>query len=130
MIIKSSQRSNPKQLGLHLKSDENERVSFVDLDGVLSTNITEALIEFAEIAKGTRATKPLYHVSISPEKSACMTKSSWQQCWALHDKVHNLEGLSFIEVEHQKKGRTHRHRVYSRIDIETGTARNLGWTRI
>jgi hypothetical protein len=130
LIPKSSQRSNGKQLAAHLISSENEQVTFIQSNGVYSLNIAGAISEMEAFAKISSAQKPLYHVSISPEQSANMSADDWKKTWALHDKIHGLDGLQFVEVQHEKNDRTHRHRVYNRVDPETGTARNLSWTRI
>lgn len=134
MIIKSSQRANRKQLAEHLASDENERATVVNSGGVLAQDVAGALAEMEAMARGTRCIKYMYHVSISPEETARMSREDWVRTWALHDQVHGLKGLPFVEVEHAKRGRdgaerVHRHRVYCRVD-ETGRARNLDWTRI
>lgn len=120
MIIKSSQRTNAKQLAYHLIDDENERVVLVGAYGVYSIDIAGSLAEFEATAKASRATKPLYHVSISPHEAETMTEEDWNKTWRVHDETHGLRGLQYIEVEHEKNGRTHRHRVYNRINPITG----------
>lgn len=130
MVIKSSQRSGGKQLPAHLMADENERAEVVDSHGVFSRDVAGILAEFEAVAKGTQARKHLYHVSVSPQESATMSPKDWARTWQLHDQTQGLNGLPFVEVEHEKHGRTHRHRVYTRIDPQTGKARNLDWTRI
>ena len=130
MIIKSSQRSNGKQLANHLVSQENEKVTLINSSGVFSSDVAGSIQEMEALAKGSRARKPLFHVSVSPEESAKMTEEDWKKSWAVHDKIHGLAGLQYIEVQHKKNGRTHRHRCYNRVDPETLTARNLGWSRI
>lgn len=119
MIIKSSQRSGAKSLAKHLESDENEKVTIKELNGVYSNSIQSALSEFQAISKGANAKQPLYHVSISPAPTETMSNKDWAKAWSEHDKAHGLEGLQYIEVEHAKNGRTHRHRVYNRIHPET-----------
>lgn len=120
MIIKSSQRTNAKQLSSHLMSTENERAELIKSYGVYSQNVAGALAEFEATAKSSRSTKPLFHVSISPHQSETMTEDDWQKAWSLHDEIHGLNGLQYIEVEHEKNGRAHRHRVYNRVNPETG----------
>lgn len=130
MIIKSSQRSAGKQLAAHLASTENESATLINSSGVYSQDIAGAISEFEAIAKSSIAKKPLYHVSISPSETVNMSHDDWVKTWLLHDTIQRLSGLQFIEVEHVKKGRTHRHRVYNRINAETGKALNLSWTRV
>jgi len=120
MIIKSSQRGSPKSLAKHLESDENEKVTIKELNGVYSNNIHDAFAEFQAISKGSKSKQPLYHVSISPAPTETMSDKGWAKAWEVHDQTHGLKGLQYIEVEHSKNNRTHRHRVYNRINPETG----------
>ena len=131
MIVKSSQRSGARNLADHLKSDENESVRVVGSQGIVaSSSISGALAEMKAIGMASRCNKHLFHVSISPDADKNMTETQWKRAWELHDEVQGTKGLTYIEVEHCKKKRTHRHRVYERVDHDTGKAINLGWTRI
>ena len=131
MIGKSSQIAGTKKLANHLVSNENESVRIVTSYGLVSgDSIHSALAEMEAIAKSSCCEKHLYHVSISPSPDESITDKQWIRAWELYDQVHNLHGLPFIEVEHNKKNRTHRHRVYERVNPETGLAINLPWTRI
>ncbi len=67
MNIKSNQRSNPRQLAVHLVSDENESIKFTDSRSIASQNVIGALAEMEALIKGSRAQKPLYHVQYSPQ---------------------------------------------------------------
>ncbi len=128
MIIKMSQRANGRQLAKHLVSDENERVSVISTNGVLSQHVAGAIAEFEAIAKGSRARKPLAHCMISPHPVEEMTPEKWMRAWQLFAKTHGLEGRQCIIIEHHKNGRTHQHAVFNRVDFETGKALNMGHT--
>ena len=131
MIVKSSQRSGARNLADHLKSDENESVRVVGSQGIVaSSSISGALAEMKAIGMASRCSKHLFHASISPASDKNMTESQWKRVWDLHDEVQGTKDLSYIEVEHCKNNRTHRHRVYERVDFITGYALNLSWTRI
>ena len=131
MIIKSSQRAGAKNLAHHLVSDENESVRVVGTQGIIaSSSIQHALAEMQAIAYASRCSKHLYHVSISPAPDHEMTELQWRRAWELHDQIQGTDNLAYLEVEHRKNVRTHRHRVYERVDYESGKALNLSWTRI
>ena len=63
MIIKASQRSGGKQLGLHLlKTEENEHVEIHEVSGFLSQNLMGAMSEAYAMARGTKCQKYLFEV--------------------------------------------------------------------
>jgi len=131
MIAKSNQISGAKKLADHLSSTENESVSIIQIKGLISQeSIHEVLAEMDAIAKASCCKKHLYHVSISPSPDESITDKQWNRIWQLYDQIHNLHDLCFIEVQHNKKKRKHRHRVYERVNTDTGLAVNLSWTRI
>lgn len=130
MIIKSSQRSGGKSLAKHLTSPVNERVTLIATFGVNSSDVAGAIAEMKMVAMGSCAKKYLYHVSASPEDGVEMTESDWERVWSLYDKEHGLHDLQYIEIEHEKNQRVHRHRVYNRVSLENLTAVNLSWTRL
>ncbi|HFC30375.1 MAG TPA: hypothetical protein ENJ44_04950 [Oceanospirillales bacterium] len=130
MIVKSSQREGSKELAKHLNSGENETVCVVGSRGVLNETINGALEEFEAISRGSNCQKHLFHVSISPSPDVHMNNEGWEKTWLLHEEINKLKGHFFIEVEHIKNGRAHRHRVYERVNYETGKAVNLSWTRL
>lgn len=131
MIVKSSQRSNAKQLAEHLSSSENEEVVSLGSYGLVECNsISGGLAEMEAIAKASRCVKHLYHVSISPSPQYKVTEKQWKRIWELHDEIQGLEGYVYKCVGHIKNNRCHQHRVYERVNPETGKAVNLSWTRL
>lgn len=130
MMIKSSQRSGYRELAIHLASGENEKVTVMNSRGVISEDILGALEEFEATAIVSNCQKHLFHVSASPAPDEQMNDKYWSRLWQYHEKINGLKNASFIEVEHEKNDRTHRHRVYERVDYETGKAVNLSWTRL
>lgn len=130
MHVKSSQRAGRRELAKHLISDENEQVRIVQSRGVVDSSISGALAEFEAIATGSNCKKFMFHVSASPAPDEQMSEKHWEVLWKNHEKINGLENASFVQVEHQKKNRTHQHRVYLRVDSQTGKAVNLAWTRL
>ena len=60
-----------------------------------------------------------------------MDEEQWELTWELYEQEFALGDLPYIEVTHTKPdGRLHKHRVYSRIDVDTGTAVTLSFTKV
>jgi len=127
MIIKASSRGQSESdaaiLARHLLSNDNESVEILELRGVVATDLPGA-IEEARLAgaKGSRAYKILYHASINLDRDEApsLTRAHWL---AAADELQAHLGMSSehqrMVVLHQKKGRTHAHIVFSRINPGT-----------
>ncbi len=136
MIIKGGARGKAGNLAAHvLRTDQNERVRIVELSGVVAGTVAGALAEMAAHACGTRATKPLYHASLSPDPRAPpLTKEQWTTAIDRLEQRLGLAGCARAILEHEKAGadgaiRTHRHVVWSRTDPLTGriVSDSLNW---
>jgi len=115
MIIKSSCRGS-KGLGEHLAAEENEVARVTETAGIVSLDTESGVAELVGVGAGSRTKTPLVHASISPEQ--LLTEEQWRRAWDEWERARALSGQAYIEVEHQKKGRSHRHRVYSRVDLD------------
>lgn len=115
MIIQASERSWATKLAIHLtNADDNERVVVRSSRHVITgDDVFGALKDMEAIARDNRCIKHMHHVMMNP--SASVTDEQWDRCWELYEQEYGLENQPYIEVEHHKKGRTHRHRVYHRI---------------
>lgn len=115
MILKSSERANATSLANHLtNANDNERVAILaSRDLVRGDDVHRALAEMDAISKGTNCTRHLHHAMMNPAQA--LSEDQWAQAWAAYEQEFGLEDQPFIEVEHHKEGRTHRHRVYDRI---------------
>lgn len=129
MIAKSSARAGAASLAAHLINEaENERVSVgASRDLVCGEQVAAALAEMEAISKGSRCEKHLYHVMLNPAQP--LSAEQWGRAWQAYEQEFGLEDQPFIEVEHHKQGRTHRHRVYDRI-TDDGRAVDLAFNRI
>lgn len=126
MILKASQRGGGKQLGLHLmKHEENEHVEVHEIRGFVSDDIVGALKEAHAISLGTRCKQFLFSVSLNPPPNEKVPVETFEAAVARIEEKNNLTGQPRIVVFHEKEGRRHAHAVWSRIDAETMTARNL-----
>lgn len=120
MIIKGGARGKPHELSAHLlRADTNEKVRLFNLEGVVAHDLKGALAEMAAIASGSRCTKPLYHVSISPGATTVLTDEQWAEAILRLEKALGLEGHQRAAVIHTKKDRQHAHIVWNRVDVET-----------
>jgi len=119
MIIKASQRSGGKQLGLHLlKTEENEHVEVHEVSGFLSQNLMGAMNEAYATARGTKCNKYLFSVSLSPPQNESVQIEVFEKALADIEERLGLKGQPRAIVFHEKEGRRHCHAVWSRIDAE------------
>lgn len=126
MILKASQRGGGKQLGLHLmKTEENEHVEVHEIRGFVSEDIVGALKEAYAVSKGTRCKQFLFSVSLNPPPQERVPIETFESAIQRIEEKNNLSGQPRIVVFHEKEGRRHAHAVWSRIDAEMMTARNL-----
>lgn len=118
MILKGSQRAGGRDLATHLSNEyDNERIEIASVRGTVADDLHGAFAEFEAVAAGTRATKPLYSLSINP--SAPLSR---EQYMAAIDHIEDRLGLTGQPraiVFHTKDGREHCHAVWSRIDLDT-----------
>jgi hypothetical protein len=123
MVIKGGARGGPVGLAAHLeRTDENERVTLIGIHGVAARDVESALIEMDALGAGLKTSRTLYHVSINVGYGDRMSEERWQIAGAALREKLDLGGQPYIEIEHEKKGRTHRHFVISRTDIEHNRA--------
>ena len=117
MILKGSQRAGGRDLATHLSNEyDNERIEIASVRGTVADDLHGAFAEFEAIAAGTRATKPLYSLSINP--SAPLSRAQYMAAIDhIEDKL-GLNGQPRAIVFHVKDGREHCHVVWSRIDID------------
>ncbi len=126
MILKASQRGGGKQLGLHLmKTEENEHVEVHEIRGFVSNDIVGALKEAYAVSRGTRCKQFLFSVSLNPPPATRVPVETFENAITRIEERNGLSGHPRIVVFHEKEGRRHAHAVWSRIDAESMTAKNL-----
>ncbi len=129
MILNGNQRGGAKDLALHLMKDENDRVEVHQLRGFLSSDLMGALNEMYAISQGTRCKQFMYSLSLNPPKDGVVSISGFESAVERAEKRLGLEGQPRAIVFHEKEGRRHCHVVWSRIDINTMTARRMSHDR-
>lgn len=126
MILKASQRGGGKQLGLHLmKTEDNEHIEIHEIRGFVSDDIVGALKEAHAASRGTKCKQFLFSVSLNPPPQERVPVETFESAIDRIEERNNLKGQPRIVVFHEKEGRRHAHAVWSRIDAETMTARQL-----
>lgn len=126
MILKASQRSGAKQLGLHLlKTEENEHVEIHEVSGFVSDDLMGAMKEAHALSLGTKCKQFLFSVSLNPPSTESVRAEVFERACDVIEERLGLKGQPRMIVFHEKEGRRHAHAVWSRIDAETMTAKPL-----
>ncbi|KQN01037.1 relaxase [Sphingobium sp. Leaf26] len=126
MILKASQRSGAKQLGLHLmKTEENEHVEIHEVSGFISDDLMGAMKESHALSLGTKCRQHLFSVSLNPPVGESVRVEVFEKACNMIEERLGLKGQPRMIVFHEKEGRRHAHAVWSRIDAETMTAKPL-----
>lgn len=126
MILKGAQRGGGKQLALHLSNTrDNEHVEVHEIRGFTSDDLVGALKEAHAASLGTKCRQFLFSVSLSPPPQERVPVEAFEDAIQRIEECNNLSGQPRVVVFHEKEGRRHAHAVWSRIDAETMTARNL-----
>jgi hypothetical protein len=125
MIIKGGSRQNRRFFARHLMNGrDNERVRVVGFKGFAHENVDDAFRDMEAVARNTRCKNFFYHADMNPREDERLTDEQWDRAVDTLEKQLGLEGQARIVFEHEKEGRTHRHVIWSRIDLGTMTARS------
>lgn len=128
MILNASQRGGGQNLAAHLmKTEDNEHVSLHELRGFASDNLKDAFSEAEAISRGTRCRQYLFSLSLNPPEDARVPVDVFESTIERIEQRLGLEGQPRAIVFHEKEGRRHAHCVWSRIDAQTMTARQLSF---
>jgi hypothetical protein len=124
VIIKGGSRSNGRFFAHHLlNGKDNERVRVVEVRGFNNGNVRSAFCDMEAVAKGTNCENFFYHADMNPREGERLTDEQWTRAGDILEKELGFEGQPRVFIEHEKKGRQHRHMVWQRIDPDTMTAR-------
>ena len=119
MIINGGCRCNGAFFSKHfMNGEKNLYVKVTDMRGLASKNIGSAFREMKAVADGTRCKNFFYHANINPREDEKLTAEQWDKAVDTLEKRLGLEGQARFIIEHEKKGRVHRHIIWSRIDID------------
>lgn len=127
MIFKASQRGNGQELAAHLlRMDDNEHVRLHELRGFASDDLRDAFREAEFISKATKCSQYL-SLSLNPPADARVPVEVFESAIERIEERLGLEGQPRAVVFHEKEGRLHAHAVWSRIDADTMTARQMSF---
>ena len=120
MIINGGSRSNGQFFAKHLANDaDNERVTLCEIRNLAAQTIRDVFREMAAIALGTQCRNYFYHANLNPLQEEELTAEQWRFAVDLLERNLGLTGHARMIVEHRKKGRTHRHVIWLRINVYT-----------
>jgi len=128
MIIKGNKRGHGKELANHLmNARDNEHVELFDLRGFVADDLHGAMQETEAIARGTRAEKPFFSLSLNPPDQENVTPDVFETALGRIENRLGLNDQPRALVFHEKEGRRHMHAVYGRIDGEEMKAVRLDY---
>lgn len=128
MILKGSQRAGGQDLAVYLmRLDENDHVLLHELRGFASDDLKGAFKEAQAISQGTKCKQYLFSLSLNPPEHERVTVASFEKAIGTIEERLGLQGQPRAIVFHEKEGRRHAHCVWSRIDAETMTARQMSF---
>jgi hypothetical protein len=128
MILKGSQRSGGQNLAVHLmRLDDNEHMLIHELRGFAAEDLKGAFKEVEAIARGTKCRQYLFSLSLSPPESERVPVLVFETAIDRIEERLGLEGQPRAVVFHEKEGRRHAHCVWSRIDADKMTARQMSF---
>jgi Relaxase/Mobilisation nuclease domain len=120
MIINGGSRSNGAFFANHLSNSEhNERVTLCEIRNLAATDIPGVFREMKAIAMGSLCQNYFYHANLNPSEHEVLTPEQWGIAADILEHHLSLDGHARLIVEHRKAGRTHRHIIWLRIDVET-----------
>ena len=128
MILKGSQRGGGQNLAAHLmRTDENEHVEVHELRGFAADDLPGAFKEAQAVSRATRCRQFLFSLSLNPPETENVSVATFEAAIDRVEEKLGLEGQPRAVVFHEKEGRRHAHCVWSRIDAETMTARQMSF---
>ncbi len=127
MVIVGSERGSASELAAHLLNDKdgNEHISIHSIEGFISDDLEGAFEESYAISRGSRCKNHLFSVSFNPPANEYVSIETFEDAIQRVEDINGLGGHSRAIVFHEKGGRKHAHVVWSRIDAETMTAKQL-----
>ena len=131
MIIKGRAVGSVSHWSRYLREQgENEKVTEHEIRAT-TPDLKEALEEMRDVARHTLSEGNfLYHASFNPKADETLTHEQWMQAI---DRVEDKMGFKDhprVIYEHVKEGRQHFHVLWSRVDPETATIRDIKGDRL
>jgi hypothetical protein len=119
IIINGGSRRAGSWWAKHLTNKEkNERVELIEIRGLAAESVSGVFKEMEALAIGTKCDNYFYQANINPRADEHLTPEQWVEAVDTLERNLGLTGQPRFVIEHEKDGRTHRHVVWSRIDVE------------
>ena len=128
MILQGSQRGGGQNLAVHLmRLDDNDHVRVHELRGFVSDDLKGAFKEAEAVSLGTKCKQYLFSLSLNPPEGETISAQEFESTIDRVEERLGLTGQPRAIVLHEKNARLHAHAVWSRIDAETMTARQMSF---
>jgi Relaxase/Mobilisation nuclease domain len=122
LVIKARSRRSVRYWAGHLtNTTDNERVEVIEKHALMAESVRGMLREMHDYGRLSRACQNFMHIaSFNPETHEHLTEEQWQQIYELYEQQRGIpSGQPRFIVEHEKKGRIHRHVVWLRVELAT-----------
>jgi hypothetical protein len=121
VVIKGASRRSIGFWAGHLRDTKaNDRAEVVETRGLIADDLRGMMREMQDGASATRCRNFMYVASFNPCENETLTERQWERAFEIFEKERGMpEGQRRVVIEHEKKGRVHRHVVWDRIDTET-----------
>ncbi|MEL6824761.1 MAG: relaxase [Pseudomonadota bacterium] len=115
-----------------MRDDENDHVQVHEVRGFISDDVFEAFQEAEALSKGTKCSKFLFSLSLSPPKDANVSTDEFEKAINKAEQALGLNGQPRAIVFHEKGDHRdrHAHVVWSRIDSDEMKAIDLPFNRM
>jgi hypothetical protein len=127
VIIKGRSVGSIKHWGRYLpEQGENEKAIEHEIRGTLAQDLKGALEEMRDLSFATKSQGNfMYHASFNPRADEKLTPVQWQIAIDRVEEKLGFKDHQRIVYEHVKEGRQHFHVLWSRVDPETITIRDM-----
>lgn len=131
MILKGSQRGGGNGLAAHLMNvADNEHVLVHELRGFSASDLKGAFKEAEAVSLGTKCNQYLFSLVLSPPEKESVPVEVFEKTIGRVEEKLGLIGQPRAIVFHEKDGRRHAHCVWSRIDADRMTAKQLSHSKL
>jgi len=128
MILKGSQRGSGQNLAVHLmRMDDNDHVRVHELRGFVADDLKGAFKEAEAVSLGTKCQQYLFSLSVNPPEDQTISAEEFETTIDRIEERLGLTGQPRAIVLHEKNARLHAHCVWSRIDPDTMTAKQMSF---
>lgn len=136
MILVGNSRGGARDLAQHLMNDrDNDHVTVHQLKGFVADDLDGAFQEAYAVSRGTKCRQFLFSLSLNPPAYANVSTDDFVAAIDKVERQLGLEGQPRAIVFHEKEEgphgpRRHAHAVWSRINAQTMTARQMSFHKM